>query len=126
MADVKMTKAMYFAEVKAIVDASGAENTAELVEFLDHQVELLTSKAEKAKARQAAKKTEGDELRAVVESILTKEAQTIDAITAQIEGEDVTRAKVTARLTQLVNAEVAVKETITEDKRKITAYRLAE
>ena len=31
MADVKMTKAMYFAEVKAIVEASGAENTAELV-----------------------------------------------------------------------------------------------
>jgi hypothetical protein len=126
MADVKMTKAMYFAEVKAIVEASGAENTAELVEFLDHQVELLTSKAEKAKARQAAKKTEGDELRAVVESILTEEAQTIDAITAQIEGEDVTRAKVTARLTQLVKAGVAVKETMTEDKRKITAYRLAE
>ena len=126
MADVKMTKAMYFAEVKAIVEASGAENTAELVEFLDHQVELLASKAEKAKARQAAKKTEGDELRAVVESILTKEAQTIDAITAQIEGEDVTRAKVTARLTQLVKAGVAVKETMTEDKRKITAYRLAE
>ena len=126
MADVKMTKAMYFAEVKAIVEASGAENTAELVEFLDHQVELLTSKAEKAKARQAAKKTEGDELRAVVESILTEEAQTIDAIAAQIEGEDVTRAKVTARLTQLVKAGVAVKETMTEDKRKITAYRLAE
>ena len=68
----------------------------------------------------------GDELREVVLSVLTDEFQSIDAITAQIEGEDVTKAKVTARLTQLVTAEKAVKDTIKgEDGRKTVHYKLA-
>ena len=42
------------------------------------------------------------------------------------EGEEITKAKVTARLTQLVKAEVATKDTVkTEDGRKVTAYKLA-
>ena len=126
MADVKMTKAMWFEAIKAVVAASDVEQKDEMMEFIDAQVEQLAHKAAKAKERAAKVKVEGDELREVVLSVLTPELQTIDAITAQIEGEDVTRSKVTARLSQLVKAEKAVKETVTEDKRKITAYRLAE
>lgn len=121
----KMTKAMWFEEIKAIVEASEAERKDEMVVFLEAQKAQLAAKAEKARERAATKKVEGDELREVVKSVLTDEFQTIDAIVAQIEGEDVTKAKVTARLTQLVKAEVAVKEAVAVEKRKMMAYKLA-
>ena len=124
MADVKMTKAMWFEEIKAVVEASGVETKAEMVEFIDAEIARLAAKAEKAKERAAAKKVEGDELREVVKAVLTDEFQAIDAIVAQIDGEDVTKAKVTARLTQLVKAEKAEKDQIKVGDRKVMAYRL--
>lgn len=126
MADKKITKVEYFGMIKAIVEASDAENTADLLAFVDKQIELIESKAEKAKVRAAGKKAEGDELREVVASLLTAEYQTADAIAAQIEGEDVTKAKVVARLTQLCNAGVAVKLQDKIDSRKVMTYKLAE
>lgn len=126
MAETKMTKKDWFEVIKGIVEASDNENTAGAVEFIDKQMELLAAKAEKAKERAAKTKAEGDEMRAAVQAVLTEELQTIDEITAQVEGEEITKAKVTARLTQLVKAEVATKDTIkTEDGRKVTAYKLA-
>lgn len=124
MAEVKMTKAMWFEAIKAVVKASEVEQKAEMVEFIDAQVELLAKKAEKAKERAATKKIEGDELREVVKAVLTEDFQAIDEIVAQIDGEDITKAKVTARLTQLVKAELAEKEQIKVGDRKVMAYRL--
>lgn len=122
----KVTKAMMFAAVREVVEACDAEQKAEMIEFIDTQMEALAKKAEKAKERAAAKKSEGDELREVVKAVLTDEFQTIDAITAQIAGEGVTKAKVTARLTQLVKAEMAVKEQVKDGDRKVMGYRLAQ
>lgn len=124
MADVKMTKAMWFEEIKTIISPE-VDHYEEMMEFLDTQIAQLAAKSEKAKERAAVKKAEGDELRAVVQAVLTEEAQTIDEITAQIEGEEVTKAKVTNRLTQLVKAGIAAKETVSVDKRKLAAYKLA-
>ena len=126
MAETKMTKKDWFEVIKGIIEASDNENAAGAVEFIDKQMELLAAKAEKAKERAAKTKAEGDEMRAAVQAVLTEELQTIDEITAQVEGEEITKAKVTARLTQLVKAEVATKDTVkTEDGRKVTAYKLA-
>ena len=121
----KVTKAMMFEAVREVVEASDAENKAEMVEFIDKQLEQLAAKAEKARARAAEKKIAGDELREVVKSVLTENFQTIDAITAQIVGEDVTKAKVTARLTQLIKTGEAVKEQVKDGSRKVMAYRKA-
>ena len=121
----KMTKAMMFEAVREVVEASDAEMKAEMVEFIDKQMEQLAAKAEKAKARAAEKKVAGDELRAVIKQVLTDDFQTIDAITAQIAGEDVTKAKVTARLTQLIKSGEAVKEQVKAGSRKVMAYKLA-
>lgn len=121
----KKTKAMQFAEIKEVIAAVEVEGRDEMVAFLDEQIASLAAKAEKAKERAAARKAEGDELRAVVQSVLTDEVQTIDAIVAQIEGEDVSKAKVTARLSQLVKAGEAVKEMVSVEGRKLTAYKLA-
>lgn len=121
----KMTKAMWFEEIKEVVEASDYERKDEAIEFINKQLELIASKAEKARERAAKTKAEGDELREVVRAVLTDEFQTIDDIVAQVAEEGVTKAKVTARLTQLVKAEMAEKDQIkADDGRKVMAYRL--
>ena len=125
----KLTKRDKFEMLKEIVRGDvNVEMTveqAELVEFLDAQIVAIDTKAEKAKARSAEKKANGDELRDVVQAILTEDYQTIDAIVAQIEGEDVTKAKVTARLTSLVKNGLAEKEDVKDEEgRKLKAYKL--
>ena len=125
MAEVKVTKKDWYAQIRAVVEASDNEQKEGILGFIDHEVELLEAKAAKAAERAASKKADGDELRNAVQAVLTDELQTIDAITAQIEGENITKAKVTARLTQLVKAGVATKDMVkTEDSRKVTAYKL--
>lgn len=125
----KITKREKFEMLKEIVRGDiNVEMTveqAELVDFLNSQINAIDAKAEKAKARNAEKKANGDELRDVVQAILTDEFQTIDAIVAQIEGEEITKAKVTARLTSLVNNGIAEKADVKDEEgRKLKAYKL--
>ena len=121
----KITKKDYYEMLKEIVLNANVEGATELVEFIDKQVSLIDSKAEKAKARNAEKKANGDELREVVQNVLTDEFQTIDAIASQIEGEEITKAKITARLTSLVKNGIAEKTDVKDDEgRKLKAYKL--
>ena len=125
----KLTKREKFEMLKEIIRGDvSVEMTAEqadLIDFIDAQIASIDTKAEKAKARNAEKKANGDELRDVVQSVLTDELQTIDAILTQIEGEDVTKAKVTARLTSLVKNGLAEKEEVKDEEgRKLKAYKL--
>ena len=121
----KVTKRDYYEMLKEIVLNANVEGATELVEFIDKQVSLIDSKAEKAKARNAEKKANGDELREVVQNVLTDEFQTIDAIVSQIEGEEITKAKITARLTSLVKNGIAEKTDVKDDEgRKLKAYKL--
>ena len=119
-----ITKKDYFAMVAEIVDNSNAENKDELMEFIEKQVEALDKKAAKAKERAAEKKAEGDALRDKVEAVLTNEVQVIDQIVEAIGDEDVTRNKVVARLTQLVKADIAVKEEVKNGSKKVMGYKL--
>lgn len=107
--------------------------TAEaLAAFAENEIALLDKKAVKAKERAAQKRAEGDELTDAVRASLTGEFEPIAEIAARIEGEDVTVAKVSYRLTQLVKNGEAVKEQITvpgcegQKARKIMAYKLAD
>ena len=121
----KVTKRDYYEMLKEIVLNANVEGATELVEFIDKQVSLIDSKAEKAKVRNAEKKANGDELREVVQNVLTDEFQTIDAIVSQIEGEEITKAKITARLTSLVKNGIAEKTDVKDDEgRKLKAYKL--
>ena len=123
----RITKRDNYEALKKIVEKSNVENAEMLVEFINKQIEMIDNKSAKAKEKAAEKRAEGDELRAVIKSVLTNEYQTVDAITAQIEGEDITKAKVVARLTQLVNNGEAVKEQgKSEDNKKVMMYKLAD
>ena len=105
--------------------------TAEEREFIEKEIAALDRKAAKAKEAAAKKKEETDELMEAVKAVLTHDFQTLGDIATQIEGEDVSVAKITSRMTKLVKAGVAVKEDVSvvgEDgkKSKKKAYKLAE
>jgi hypothetical protein len=122
----KITKKGYFEMIEEIVRASDDSRVEDILNFIEHEKELLEAKRVKAQAKAEKTRNEGDELRKAVQSCLTDEFQIISDIFAQIEGEDVTQPKVTARLNQLVKAGIAEKEQVkTEDGRRM-AYRLVD
>lgn len=116
----KITKIEKFEMLKELV--VGTENEEMLTEFLDAQIQSTIKRAASAKKSRAKKQAEGDELRAKVQAVLTDELQTITQIVNAIGDEEVTPAKVTARLTQLVKAEIATKE---KTEKKVMGYKLA-
>lgn len=126
----KTTKREYFTMLREIVagmveneTVPAVENPTELIEFIDKSILELDKKAEKAKERAEKKKETDDELLLKVESALTEDFRPAEAIMEDIEGvEGLTKQKVVARLTKLVNAGRAQKNTIKEDKRKIMGY----
>ena len=121
MEEKKMTKKDYFEEIKTVLE--DAKETA-LAEVMAHEIALLENKAIKNKERAEARKIAGDELRDTISNILIDDLQTVDEIVEQIDDEEITKAKVVARLTQLVNLNEAIKEQIkTEDGKKVMAYR---
>lgn len=125
MENKKLTKKDYYGMLKDIVLTSDVDNKEELEAFIDRQIEIIDNKAEKAKERAAEKKAEGDELRAAIKSVLTEDYQSADDILVQLEGEDLSKAKIIARLTQLVNNGDAEKaQAKAEDGKKFMTYRL--
>ena len=131
----KITKKQMFEGMVAYFKGEDtAISEAQFIEFCGAQIADLNKKAAKAKERAAAKKAEGDELTDLVYSVMTDEFQTgadiATAVLAQLgEDTDVTTAKITARITKLVNAEMVVKEQVSVEvegkKSKKMAYKLA-
>lgn len=121
----KITKREYFEMLKEIVNESNNENKGELIYFIESQIASIETKAAKAKERAAAKKAMGDELRDTVKSVLTNEFQTADEITAKVDVEDISKNKVIARLTQLVNLGEVEKTDVKDESGKTRkAYKL--
>ena len=126
MADVvKVTNKEMFTKVKDALMASNVEGKEDLIAFIDGRIALIDKKAAKAAETAAEKKNELDELCEVVKSILGPDPQTADAVFAQVSGEDVTIAKVRARLTKLEKAGIAVKTDVKVDGKSKKAYTLA-
>ena len=126
MADVvKVTNKEMFTKIKDALIASNVEGKEDLIAFIDGRIALIDKKAAKAAETAAEKKNELDELCEVVKSILGTEPQTADDVFAQVSGEDVTIAKVRARLTKLEKAGIAVKTDVKVDGKSKKAYTLA-
>lgn len=122
----KITKRDNFVDAVNVLETAGRTDLADVIR---HEIELLDGKAAKAKAAAAKKKVDGDALRDAVQAVLTDEFQTIADITAQVEGDDISTAKVQYRLNALVGAGIARKEQVTvgegDGKRKLMSYALA-
>ena len=128
MAEIKITKAMVLEVIGKNVENmtfDGDVTAEDVTAFVETTLAQIAAKAEKNKERAAAKRQAGDELRAQVLSFVTEEWQTRDEITANFEDEDVTPAKVGARLTQLVADGSVVKEKQKIDGKDKMVYALA-
>ena len=124
---VKITKKDFYGALIELVEGMekvGAYDAKDVQEFLEKQVAQIDAKAVKAKERAAKAKAEGDELTKAVEAVITAEFQTADAITEQVDFEDVTKSKVVARLTKLVAAGKVVKEQRKVGDRKAMCYKI--
>ena len=131
MATEKMTKVEMFENIRGYLNGNEMScSVDEAVEFIDKQIEQLEAKAAKAKYRAAAKRADGDALREMVFQCVDAKPKTIDEITADVidiakDTSDITKAKVTARLTQLVKNGSVVKEQTKIGTRKIMTYARA-
>ena len=121
---IKKTKAMYFAELREMVEENWTEDKDkdELLGFIDNELAILEKRKAAASERAAKKRAESDALTDKIYEALGDEPMTIDAILEVVADEDVTRNKVTARLSKLVKAERVVKESIKIDGNKRMAY----
>ena len=128
MAEVKITKAMVLEVIGKNVENmtfDGDVTAEDVTAFVETTLAQIAAKAEKNKERAAAKRQAGDELRAQVLGFVTEEWQTRDEIAANFDDEDVTPAKVGARLTQLVADGSVVKEKQKIDGKDKMVYALA-
>ena len=119
----KMTKN----EMYSLIEELCADN-ADVVAFCEAEKAALAKKAEKAKVRAAEKRAAGDELYAEVVAAVTSTPVTADTIYAEnfADVEDLSVAKVRARLSQAVKNGVVVKETIKVDGKNKVHYSLVD
>lgn len=117
-------KEMYnvIADVFATVERPEKED---ILAMVAKEIESLDRKSVKAREKAAEKKAAGDALRDTIEGMLNDEPMTIADILDQLGDENLTPAKVTARMTQLVKADKAVRHTVKVEGRKLTAYTRA-
>ena len=125
----KKTQTQYFTEIINMIHEM--EGSEEYVQFLRGRIELLTKQGQAAKERKAKKAAEkgDDELTAAVAAQLDSRLKTRDEITEALEVDfpEVTKAKVTARLSKLVKNGVAGKlEVNVGQGRRVMAYALAQ
>lgn len=128
----KITKSMKYKMIEDILATVENDNAEMLIEFVKAEQAALANKAAKAKERAAEKKTERDELCDAVLGVLTSEPMTRDEVFALVEntGDEITVAKVGARLTKLVGMGLADKvetKAVSASGKKTTrmAYTLA-
>ena len=121
----------YEAIIKAMETGETNVEPAKIVEFCENEIALLDKKADKAKERAAAKKAEVDELMEKVYAVLSDtEFMTRNAVMDALGDmpEDVSIAKVGARLTKMVNNQTVEKSELTVanaegKKSKVMGYR---
>lgn len=135
MTTTKITKRDRYTALIAILKSAEVVDT-DLVEFCENEIALLDKKAAKAKETAAAKKTEIDPLTEAIKGALATLADDVYATTPEVTAmvsvgdEDITNAKVSYRLSQLVKAgdaestDVKVPATEGSKARTIKGYRL--
>lgn len=125
MADKKITKKDMYAGLIATLTENFGDEVKEYIDFLEGEIKALDARAEKEKARRAAKKAEGDDLRDAVANVIGADPITAEDIAEGLVDEfpEVTKAKVTYRASQLAKDGVIYKVQVkTEDGRKVVAY----
>ena len=98
----KVTKRERFSQLMEIVKASKVENSAELVAFIEHEVELLNKKNSRS-GRPTKTQVENETIKAQIVSVLERvgKPMTVTQLLAESEFTGLSNQKVSALLTQL-------------------------
>ena len=110
MSTSKITKRTVLETIIAAVDAgdlyldSYEASSEDIKAYALNEIELLDKRAVKAKERAASKKAEADELLEAVYEAMSEDFEPIADVFARIEGEDLSAAKVGAKMRKLVEA----------------------
>lgn len=132
MTTIKITKRDNYKELRNVVENTVYDTEVQnrLLAFLDHEIELLDKRnASSAKYSKRSNKA-ADELAQRVEAVVTSanEPLTIPQIVERIDLEGVTAAKVSYRLTKLVEAGALIREVISikpegQSARRVNIYK---
>ena len=117
----RKTKKQLYTELLAVVNEVmlEPEKKEDYVAFIEHELELIEKREEAKKA-----KKKEDALILEVYDLLNDELQTLDDIMPGFEDQpEVTRAKVTNRLSTLVRDKMVEKDQVKVGSRKLSAYR---
>lgn len=117
----RKTKKQLYTEFLAVVDEVmlEPEKKEDYTAFIKHELELIEKREEAKKA-----KKKEDTLILEVYDLLNDELQTLDDIMPGFEDQpEVTRAKVTNRLSTLVRDKMVEKDQVKVGSRKLSAYR---
>ncbi len=123
----KVTKKEVLVAIKAVAE-NGADfgeiKAEDVIAYVDKTIAQMDAKAVKAKEYGAKKRAEGDVLYTAVIDAIAADPRTIDYITEEVKEtvEDVTRAKVIARLTKAVKEGKAFKAQIKVEGKKVIVY----
>ena len=119
----KVTKRERFAQLMEIVKASDVENSAELVSFIEHEVELLTKKNSRS-GKPTKTQVENEAIKTQIVSILERvgKPMTVTQLLAENELADLSNQKVSALLTQLRKSG----EVVRTIEKKVAFYSLAD
>jgi len=94
--------------------------------YVETTLAQLDNRAAKAAEKAAEKKAAGDEVRARIKAVLGNEPKTTADIVIALNDPEITPARVTARLTQLVNLGEVEKAEIKIGDRKLMGYTVVE
>lgn len=96
--------------------------TDDILDYIDTTLEQLDKKNEKAKERNAKKKEESDAIVEAIAELLNETPQTTPEILEKLGMEDLTPAKVSARITKLVKTGRAYKSKVKVGDRTLMGY----
>lgn len=129
----KTTKRNHFETLQKLInaaaDAGWDYDFDALDEFIEKEIASLDKKAADAKARAAKTKEAADEIKVrIMEVLSTEEFMTTGEIIKALDDETLSSQRVTARMTQLIDAHLAEKEEVKrvgadEKTRKLIGYR---
>lgn len=119
----KVTKRERFAQLMEIVNASQVENSAELVSFIEHEVELLNKKNSRS-GKPTKTQLANESIKAQIVSVLERvgKPMTVTQLLAESELADLSNQKVSALLTQLRESGAVVRTV----EKKVAYYSLAD
>ena len=113
MAEKKITKREWYAILKELVETSNAEQKAELLEFIAHEVELLSKKHSKETKAQKENKEVNEKILFVLAG--AEKPMTVSEMMKEDELAEYSNQKLSALLRGLVEQGKVVR---TEDKKK--------